>query len=76
MPIGNRFKGRRKGPGPAYLAIISVGPFKRVLGSSSKSKGLIVITNTGFIELMFRLNQNARNIPAIIKLVRDVLDIR
>ena len=43
MPVGNRFKGRRKGLELAHLAIISTGPFKRALGSSSKNKELIVI---------------------------------
>ena len=56
MLTSNRFKGRRKGLGLAHLAIISIGPIKRALGSSSKNKGLIVITNTRFIELVFRLN--------------------
>ena len=56
MPIGNGFKGRREGLGPAYHAIISVGPFKRALGGPSNSKGLIVMTKIGFVELVFRLN--------------------
>ena len=56
MLTGNGFKGRRKGLGLAHLAIISVGPFRRALGGLSNSKGLIVMTDTGFVELVFRLN--------------------
>ena len=76
MPIGNGFKGRCKGLGLVHLAMISVGPFKRALGGPNKNKGLIIITETGFIELVFRLNQSTQNTPAIIRLIKDVPDIR
>ena len=55
MLIGNGFKGRRKGLGLVYLAMISAGPFERVSRNLGK-KGSIVIIDTGFIEMVFRPN--------------------
>ena len=75
MLIGNRFKGRRKGLGLAHLAIISTGPFKRESKRLGKKYTMIII-DTGFVEMVFRPNQSTRNTPAIIKLIKDVLDIR
>ena len=55
MLTSNGFKGRRKGPGLAHLAMISTGPFKRVSRNLGK-KGLIVMTDIGFVEMVFRSN--------------------
>ena len=75
MPAGKGFKGRRKGPGPAHLTIINAGPFKKESKRLGK-KYTIIITDTGFIEIVFGPNQSIRNNLAIIKLIKDVLDIR
>ena len=55
MLTGNRFKGRRKGPGLVHLAMISAGPFRRESKKSGK-KGTIVIIDIGFVEMVFRPN--------------------